>query len=158
MSKGQSGFSSTSYGSNGITVNFGSKKIDTVLQDYITRYSELLETLKYLIADIYNDPLGERDSFNAFIAKNTTRMKNDFDLSYLTDFNKYLWNEQKHHSDISVTPIIYKPDETVMPKLRAEGRFRKVDITIFTEESLGNMINLLRFIHNYCQSNSQNKS
>ncbi|PJE68227.1 hypothetical protein COU94_02965 [Candidatus Shapirobacteria bacterium CG10_big_fil_rev_8_21_14_0_10_38_8] len=158
LSKGQSGFSSTSYGSNGITVNFGSKKIDTVLQDYITRYSELLETLKYLIADIYNDPLGERDSFNAFIAKNTTRMKNDFDLSYLTDFNKYLWNEQKHHSDISVTPIIYKPDETVMPKLRAEGRFRKVDITIFTEESLGNMINLLRFIHNYCQSNSQNKS
>lgn len=158
LSKGQSGFSLISYGSDKVTINFGSKKIDTVLQDYITRYSELLETLKYLIADIYNDPLGERDSFNAFIAKNTTRVKNDFDLSYLTDFNKYLWNEQKHQSDISVTPIIYKPNGIVMPKLTAEGRFRRVDITIFTEESLEGMINLLSFIHNHCQSNFQNKS
>lgn len=151
LKRGNTGFSAISYGSDGETINFGSKKIDAVLQDHITRYSELLETLKYLIADIYNDPLGERDSFNAFIAKNTTRIKNDFDLSYLTDFNRYLWNEQKHQSDISLSPMIYGVDNVVMPRLRAEGRFRRVDLETFVEESLDSLIEFLKFIHSRLQ-------
>jgi len=147
LSEGQTGFSSISYSSDKETINFGSKKLASVLQDYITRYSELLETLKYLIADLYNDPLGERDSFNAFIAKNTTRIKNEFDLGYLTDFNRYLWNEQKHQSDISLSPMIYGADNAAMPQLRAEGRFRRVDLETFVAESLDSLIDLLKFIH-----------
>lgn len=158
LKEGKTGFSSISYSSDRKTIYFGSKKIETVLQDYVTRYSELLETLKYLIADIYNDLLGKRDSFNGYIARKTTKSKNDFDFSYLTDFNKYLWNKQKHQSDISVTPVIYKLDTIIMPKLRAEGRFKKVDLETFIEESLDNLIGLMRFIHNQCQENSQNKS
>lgn len=158
LSKGQSGFSSISYGSDGVTINFGSKKIDTALQDYVIRFSELLETLKYLLADIYSDPLGKQDSFNRYIFRKTTRVSQDFDFDYLTDFNKYLWNEQKHQSDISVTPIIYKSNGMVMPKLRAEGIFRRVDLETFVEESLDNMIDLLKFIQNFCQDDSQNRT
>ena len=144
---GNTGFSAISHGSDGITINFGSKKIGTALQDYVTRYSELLETLKYLIVDIYNDPLGERDSFNGYIARKTTKSKKDFDFDYLTDFNKHLWNAQKHKSDISLTPITYKPSGMIMPKLHAEGRFRRVNLETFTDESLDNLIELLKFIH-----------
>lgn len=149
LSKGQSGFSSISYGSDGSTINFGSKKIDTALQDYVTRYSELLEILKYLLVDIHNDPLGKRDSFNQYIFRKSTKITQDFDFSYLTDFNKYLWNEQKHQSDISTTPIIHKSGGIIMPNLRVGGRFKKVNIKIFVEESLDNMINLLDFIHDH---------
>lgn len=150
LSKGQSGFSSISYGSDGATINFGSKKIDVALQDYVTRFSELLETLKYLLADIYSDPLGKKDSFNQYIFRKTTKASKSFNFDYLTDFNEYLWNEQKHQSDISVSAMIYKPDGMVMPRLRAGGRFGKLDITIFTEESLESVISLLKFIHSHC--------
>ncbi len=147
VKKGNTGFSAISHGSDGTTINFGSKKIVTTLQDYVTRYSELLETLKYLIADIYNDPLGKRDSFNAYIAKKTTKAKKDFDFDYVTDINRYLWNAQKHQADISLTPIIYKQSGMIMPKLHASGRFRKINLETFADESLDNLIELLKFIH-----------
>lgn len=158
VKKGDTGFSAISHGSDGTTINFGSKKIVTALQDYVNRYSELLETLKYLIADIYNDPPGKRDSFNGYIVKKHTKANEDFDFNYLTDFNKYLWNFQKHKSDISLTPIVYKQSGMIMPKLHAEGRFRQVDLETFIDESLDNLIELLKFIHSRFQSNSQNKS
>lgn len=156
IKKGNTGFSAISYGSDGTTVNFGSKKISTALQDYVTRYSELLETLKYLIANIYNDPPGKRDSFNGYITKKRTKANKDFDFNYLIDFNKHLWNSQKHQSDISLTPIVYKQSGVIMPRLHAGGRFRKADFETFVNESLDNLIELLKFIRNRFQSNSQN--
>lgn len=158
VKRGNTDFSAISHGSDGTTINFGSKKIVTALQDYVNRYSELLETLKYLIADIYNDPPGKRDSFNGYIVKKHTKANEDFDFSYLTDFNKHLWNFQKHQSDISLTPLVYKQSGVIMPRLHAEGRFRQVDLETFTDGSLDNLIELLKFIRSRFQSNSQNKS
>ena len=88
-----------------------------------------------------------RDSFNAFIVKNTTRIKNEFDLGYLTDFNRYLWNEQKHQWDISLSAMVYSPDNVIMPKLRARGRFGRVNLETFVAESLDSLIDFLKFIH-----------
>lgn len=154
LSQGKHGFSSVSYGSNKASVNFGSKKIVTALQDYVTRYSELLESVKYLLADIYGDSLGDRDSFNRYITRDTTQSKNDFDFSYLRDFNNHLWNKQKHKVDIYLTAITYKQQRMLMPELRANGRFLKVNLETFIEESLDNLIELFKFIHSLCQDNS----
>lgn len=148
LSKGKNGFSSISYGSDNVTIHFGTKKIDTVLQDYVSRFSELLETLKYLLADIYDDTLNKQDSFNKFIKLNKPEVAQHFEFNYLIDFNKYLWNEQKHQSDISVTAITYTPNGIIMPKMRAEGRFKNQDLKPFIEESLENIIKLFKFIHN----------
>lgn len=147
LSKGKSGFFAIMYGSDGVTIHFSNKKIDTALQDYISRFSELLETLKYLLADIYNDPLNSRDSFNKFIIQRKPQVAQHFNFDYLTDFNKYLWNEQKHQSDISVTPLTYNSSGLIMPKIRAEGRFKKQDLKISIDESLENMIELFKFVH-----------
>lgn len=158
LRKGKSGFYSTSYGSDGVTIHFVSKKIDTALQDYISKFSELLETLKYLLADIYDDTLNKQDSFNKFIKLNKPQVSRHFDFNYLTDFNKYLWNEQKHQSDISVTAITYTPDGTIMPKMRAEGRFKNQDLKTFIEESLENIIKLFKFIHDNAKMTKQTKN
>lgn len=146
LSKGKSGFFAIMYGSDSVTVHFSNKKIDTALQDYISRYSELLETLKYLLADIYNDQLNNRDSFNAFILLRKPRVSQHFNFDYLTDFNKYLWNEQKHQSDISVTPLTYTSSGFIGPEVRAEGRFKRQNLKICLDESLETMIELFKFV------------
>ncbi len=147
LKKRKSGFNEVGYSDTGV-IKFSTRHINPALQDYIGRYAELLETVKYLLADIYQDHLGDRDSFNQFIAGRTTRCKQDLNFDYLTDFNKCLWNEQKHSTDISVTPIIYERGKRVLPKLRIDaGRFKRMDLDKFLEESLNKMIELLRFIH-----------
>lgn len=145
-------FSSVSYGSDNTTINFGSKKIVTALQDYVTRYSELLETIKYFLVEIYGDFLGDRDSFNRYVTRDTTKSKNDFDFSYFQDFNGHLWNKQKHQVDIYLTAMTYKQNTMFMPKLGANGRFKQVDLETFIEESLDNMIRLLGFVQNRCRA------
>ncbi len=148
LSKGKGGFFAIMYGSDGVTIHFSNKKIDTALQDYISRFSELLETLKYLLADIYSDPLNNRDSFNKFIIQRNPLVAQHFNFDYLTDFNKYLWNEQKHQSDISVTPLTYNSNGMIMPKISAGGRFKRQDLKTCIDESLENMIELFNFVHN----------
>jgi len=147
LSKGKSGFFAIMYGSDGATIHFSNKKIDTALQDYISRFSELLETLKYLLADTRSDPLNKQDSFNKFIKHKKPQVALHFDFDYLTDFNKYLWNEQKHQSDISVTPLTYDSGGMHLPTIRAKGRFNKQDLKICIDESLDNTILLFQFIH-----------
>lgn len=146
LSKGKSGFFAIMYGSDGVTIHFSNKKIDTAPQDYISRYSELLETLKYLLADIYNDQLDNRDSFNKFILLKKPQVAQYFNFDYLTDFNKYLWNEQKHQSDISVTPLTYTSNGFVVPEIRAEGRFKRQNLETCLDESLENMVELFKFV------------
>lgn len=148
LKKGKSGFSSVSYYSDGKTINFGTKRIDPLLQDYITRYSELLEILKCMLADLFNDKLGAKESFNAFVSHKDSKIGQLFDFEYLRDFNKYLWNEQKHQSDVSMTPFIYDGNILINPKLRAEGRFKKSNMDDFLSESLDSLIKLVEFIHN----------
>lgn len=146
LSKGKSGFFAIMYGSDGVTIHFSNKKIDTALQDYVSRFSELLETLKYLLADIYNDPLNNRDSFNKFIILRNPQVAKHFNFDYLTDFNKYLWNEQKHQSDISVTPLTYTSSGFTVPEIRAEGRFKRQNLKTCLDESLESMIELFKFV------------
>lgn len=153
LRRGKHGFSSVSYGSDKASINFGSKKIVTALQDYVTRYSELLESVKFLLAEIYGDFLGGRDSFNRYITRNTTRSVNDFNFGYLRDFNDYLWNRQKHHVDIYLTAMTYKQQRILMPELMANGRFSRAKLETFIEESLDHLIELFEFIHNICGNN-----
>lgn len=155
---GKHGFSSMSYGSDKTTIYFGSKKIVPALQDYVTRYSELLETMKYFLVEIYDDFLGDRDSFNRYVTRDTTKSQDYFDFSYLHDFNQELWNKQKHQVDIHLTSMIYKQHKMFMPKLGAGGRFRQVELLAFIDESLDNSIKLLKFVNGKCQEKAQSKS
>ena len=136
-------------------INLSSKRIKTALQDYITRYSELLETLKYVLEVIYNEPLRQDDSFNKYIARLTPTSKQMFDLSYFTAFNRHLWNKQKHRTDVSVSPIIITASSRMNPHIRPmSGSFNNTDIDSFIEESVLRMIELIKFIHSHFQSSN----
>ena len=147
LAKGNHGFSVITYSSDKTKIYFGTKRIVTPLQDYITRYSELLETFKYLLADIYNDPLAPRDSFNGYIAIATTQSKNDFNFTALTEFNRDLWNKQKHHGDIKLSAFIYNEGNMAMPKIKLQNG-SGVEVETFIENSLENMNLLAEFIRN----------
>jgi len=146
---GKHGFSSMSYGSDQKTVHFGTKKIDTALQDYVTRYSEILETSKYFIANQFNDYLEDTDSFSGYVNKSTPQNDELFSFDYLIDFNRYLWNEQKHSSDIGTSAISNQGDILKMPLLRSRGRFNCMNIEEFLDESIENLTKLFKFIHSF---------
>jgi len=146
---GRHEFSSLSYGSDLKTVHFGTKKIDTALQDYITRYSEILETSKYFIAFNFNDYLEDTDSFGGYVNKSTPKNDKLFSFDYLIDFNKYLWNEQKHSSNIGTSAISNRGDVLEMPQLRSKGRFNGMNIERFLDESVEHLIKLFKFIHSF---------
>jgi len=122
-------------------------------EDYIGKYCELLEILKYILVEQYNDDVktNRRSTFNEYAkqGKHSPVLDDGFDFSIIRDICK-LWNHKKHHGILKVTSYIISDNLPAIPRLDTRDKnsiCNDLCIEDFLDLTLSELKKLLLLIH-----------